>query len=552
MKRLLLVLALLISAAGAALADSPALDDAALRVIPIQNQGRIKPIDTFARESVLTITGKERFDGRAPLDLILTWLDDPKKAASMMVIDVSRQDVRAALGLPADARYTSIDTLLSTPTFEKQAREVMRKQQASEELTELDRQIGRLTTRVSLLQSLLTLEAFTVVPDKQSLANPWHPLSSLIGPTSPLDAGESAAIIGSVKSLVTAHAARDTAAFTKASQALSAQLSAVGPGPDPVVLAREVQYNALHPFGKAWMLYLAAVLVLGAAGALGNRRLYGLGVFIAVAGLIMHVYGFYLRCTIAGRPPVTNMYESVIWVSLGVMVFALLLEAVFRAQALVLPAAVAATICLIVADNVTSILDPAINPLTPVLRSNFWLTIHVLTITLSYGAFLLATAIGHVSLFTYGFHPKDRARQRSLHQQLYKTVQLGVMLLAAGTILGGVWANYSWGRFWGWDPKEVWALIALLGYLAVLHGRYAGWLKDFGFSAGCVVAYCGVLMAWYGVNFVLGAGLHSYGFGDGGQLYVAVGVALDLLYVAVMGLRYRATRMAAAGGEAAE
>ena len=106
-----------------------------------------------------------------------------------------------------------------------------------------------------------------------------------------------------------------------------------------------------------------------------------------------------------------------------------------------------------------------------------------------------------------------------------------MVLLAAGTILGGVWANYSWGRFWGWDPKEVWALIALLGYLAILHGRYAGWIRKFGIAAWSVIAFQGVLMAWYGVNYVLGAGLHSYGFGTGGVQYVAIYVGLEILYV---------------------
>ena len=105
-------------------------------------------------------------------------------------------------------------------------------------------------------------------------------------------------------------------------------------------------------------------------------------------------------------------------------------------------------------------------------------------------------------------------------------------MLAAGTILGGVWANYSWGRFWGWDPKETWALIALLCYILALHGRLAGWWTQFGLAVASVVCFLAVLMAWYGVNFVLGKGLHSYGFGIGGETYVAIFVALDLLFVA--------------------
>jgi len=94
--------------------------------------------------------------------------------------------------------------------------------------------------------------------------------------------------------------------------------------------------------------------------------------------------------------------------------------------------------------------------------------------------------------------------------------------------MGGVWASYSWGRFWGWDPKETWALIAVLCYLAVFHGRVAGWLDSFGVAFWSSIAFLSVIMAWYGVNFVLGVGLHSYGFGGGGLPYVLLVVAIDV------------------------
>jgi ABC-type transport system involved in cytochrome c biogenesis permease subunit len=119
--------------------------------------------------------------------------------------------------------------------------------------------------------------------------------------------------------------------------------------------------------------------------------------------------------------------------------------------------------------------------------------------------------------------PRGRAMQatlaivKPLSNFVYRAMQVGVLLIAAGTILGGVWADYSWGRFWGWDPKEVWALITLLVYLIPLHGRFAGWVSTFGLVAASVGCFLSVIMAWYGVNFVLGVGLHSYGFVEGGS-----------------------------------
>src|SRR5207302_5912165 len=106
------------------------------------------------------------------------------------------------------------------------------------------------------------------------------------------------------------------------------------------------------------------------------------------------------------------------------------------------------------------------------------------------------------------------AQIKPLSNFIYRAMQVGVLLVAAGTILGGVWADVSWGRFWGWDAKEVWALITLLVYLVPLHGRFAGWVNTFGLICSTVFCFSSVLMAWYGVNFVLATGLHSYGFGD--------------------------------------
>jgi hypothetical protein len=122
---------------------------------------------------------------------------------------------------------------------------------------------------------------------------------------------------------------------------------------------------------------------------------------------------------------------------------------------------------------------------------------------------------------------------KPLSNFIYRAMQVGVLLIAAGTILGGVWADYSWGRFWGWDPKEVWALITLLVYLVPLHGRFAGWVNTFGLVTASVVCFLSVIMAWYGVNFVLGVGLHSYGFTEGGSQGMMMVIIAGMLAIPV-------------------
>ena len=222
------------------------------------------------------------------------------------------------------------------------------------------------------------------------------------------------------------------------------------------------------------------------------------------------------------------------------------------------------------------IINDNFSPLQPVLRSNFWLTIHVLTIVASYGAGGLALGLGNIALCYYIFGKyrspetanvpaeilasekkgESSANRRppeqcaTLANYCYRCIQVAVLLLATGTILGGLWADVSWGRFWGWDPKEVWALISLLIYLAFLHARFAGWLNSFGMVAGTIFGFTMIMMSWVGVNFGLpllsdtgSVGLHSYGSGDNAAraiFYVVIIVGLNWAFMFFAWIRYKA------------
>jgi ABC-type transport system involved in cytochrome c biogenesis permease subunit len=450
-----------------------------------------------------------------------------------------------------------------------------------------------------------------------------------------------------------------------------------GKYPTLAMIERETHFNTFNPFWQAPIAYGTALALLAVslgfvagrsslAGRLG-RGVYLVGMIALAAGIVLEIYGFSLRIQISGWAPVTNMYETVIWVALVAAVLSFAFELIYRRTFTALAGSAVALLGTITAVNVP-LLDPSIKSLQPVLRSNFWLTIHVLTEVSSYAAFGLAWALGLIAMgyyltatyrrsprfmelalpllpalpllavgaagvaASYGvFGPQyatgdalfyvfaimgglggmvslgsalamggeavNRVLYRHVLQQdavpelhgeeqpereyasagsssrtssaafesgggggvamltrptvaeirassgtawskldargramqetamtikplsnfIYRAMQVGVLLIAAGTILGGVWADYSWGRFWGWDPKEVWALITLLVYLVPLHGRFAGWVNTFGLVVASVVCFLSVVMAWYGVNFVLGVGLHSYGFVDGGS-----------------------------------
>jgi ABC-type transport system involved in cytochrome c biogenesis permease subunit len=555
--------------------------------------------------------------------------------------------------------------------------------------------------------------------------------------------------------------------------------------PPPGSLETEIFYNKYQPFESAWIVFVVALCTMVLAGMMKSSRFVFVGgLAITFAAILYAAWGFTLRIIIAGRPPVTNMYETIIWTSFVVSIlgfwFCLLpltwpglswawriaglpvrrksgdtsviprveldrpspederkifgrklliaqcLASVVRLGAFagtvwfftrsgtsfriielappLFGKAVAissigtwlvgmATVCgcawfgsraavsvlllpitlvpqaarstdslwqqtfqrryfllgalpvacfgMMLAHFVGNIspeiLNPRVGSITAVLRNNYWLAIHVLTIVSSYGAGGLAWGLGNLAMLYYlfgkyrapgqtaslaavgpahapgtgspqnggpifdldahyrGGEPSLAARLKKAGEALkptmlsrtlaaglesfgtgdqhlesastrppkevatlasytYKAQQVAVLLLAAGTILGGLWADVSWGRFWDWDPKEVWALISLLAYLVVLHGRFAGWVGTFGTNVGGVLCFTAILFSWYGVNFVLPmingwlkgtnmpteVGLHAYAVGSGGLGYVSAAVVLNLLLVAAAWGRYAA------------
>ncbi len=505
-----------------------------LEQIPVQSGGRIKPFSSFAREVMIFVTGREKFNGQDPAILLFEWLAAPENWEGQPLIPVPQRELRDSLGISNQSRI-SPKWLSSHSAFMERAEKARSRNEMGETLTFLEQKELDLYQKMNLFYSSSQGKTWTVIPPARFSPAGENPAAADRNAEKrwlSLDQISSDANLKPLQIplglMIENYRNGNSAAFRKATEEFIGTLG----WHDSFTL--ETHYNRLRPFRWAWCFYLSGFLAFLLAASFSKRRLNLLafiGIGTAFLGFILHTYGFILRCAIAGRPPVSNMYESVVWVSWAVVFFSVILFLFYRSFHLIMASSLVATLGLILADNLPAVLDPSIGPLVPVLRNNFWLTIHVLTITLSYGAFALALGLGHLTLLTYALRPQEENLIKGLTQFLYRAIQIGVILLASGTILGGVWANYSWGRFWGWDPKETWALIALLGYLALLHCRFTGWVGPFGLAVGSVVGFLGILMAWYGVNFVLASGLHSYGFGGGGLPYVGTFVVLDLLCV---------------------
>lgn len=517
-------------------------------LLAVQDNGRRKPLDTFARESLLKLSGRSAWTDTAGRrwsanEFLLSMLaGEDRDWNQEPLILVNYHPLAQHLGLDPERRRFSFAQLAGSPELRRLAAEVQQSQPTRRNIDgseappdPLTREVLAVSERVTLFNALHqgTLPLLAPPRPDARVGEAWLSLPAAMQSLG--DAG-----FGPVRepfsNLVNAYRSGNAYGLNVAAVALRGSLRTLGPAvyPEESVLAREAFYNGLGAFGKAGGLYALGLVLLGVGSLVSNglgRTLRGAGILVGLGGFLFQSIGLALRCVIAGRPPVTNMFESVIWVSFVVALLGFAFFAYHRAPTYLLAALPVSALSLLLVLNAPAAMPASIDPLRAVLRDNFWLTTHVLTITASYGAFALAMAFAHVTLFRYLVNPAAAEADGALHRWLYSVIGLGVLLITVGTVLGAFWANYSWGRYWGWDPKETWALITLLCYIVVLHGRLAGLWGNFGLAVGSVLCFSAVVMAWYGVNFWLGKGLHSYGFGVGGGRYVAATLALDGIFL---------------------
>ncbi len=497
----------------------------AIAQIPVQDHGRIKPFDTFARESILFLSGKYRFEGLNPIQtyfaLIVT-----AGADQVELINVRDPLLRVKLGHTKNKRYFSIKQLETSP-LEQLARPLVEKQEKnSKSISPEEKNI---------------LEAFQQYWFAKNIQNgtPFFEALILSPESKKSEHTQLTPVFENVKDLFKSIADHDVMKTNLVANDLNSLVrnQAVPDLFKPFLekTSTEVFFNKTQLFFFAGILYmlLGTFILTG----LANKKLKKPILYTLLSlPLMLHFVGFALRVYISGFAPVTNMYGTMVWMSFGVVIFGTFLFVLYQNSFIFGLLLMGASATLLLTESIPLVLSPDLDPIVAVLRNNFWLTIHVLTITISYAAFTIAMLIGNAGLIKSIVNrnkPFEDSEYKEMAHSNYRAIQLGVFLLTTGIILGGWWADYSWGRFWGWDPKETWALIADLGFLAILHGRYVGWVGNFGILATAPIAYLLVVMAWYGVNFILAAGLHSYGFSSGGAQAVAIFVAAQLILFAV-------------------
>ncbi|MDQ7007961.1 MAG: cytochrome c biogenesis protein CcsA [Acidobacteriota bacterium] len=584
--------------------------------LPVQHQGRIKPLDTFARVHLLAFSSRRSPGGATPEQWLLDVLTHPDGSSPMRVFKIRSPEVVVALGLPEreDRVYTYSEMVEAIGPQEGTLRELMQREEEdrtyvenqlvesyrnvlryqeisraascllpliriedAELAAELDlpsnrnisyrtlvghfpairgrlddlghlpreqwsdsqKALVRLVNTVNRLQEDRFAHILAIVPpgtgtevEEAKWLSPWE----IVGTAQ--DRGLAAEILDGWEALLSAHRDGDRVRQAEATVALHAAIRGALPDSRLQRIDLENWYNRTDLFYKSVALYILAFLLLATSWMFASRWLRPTALGALGFGVALHIAGLVCRMVIMGRAPVSTLYESIVFVGMVSALTGVVVELMRRDGYGILLGAIAGAILHFVGFGKAADGD-TMGMLVAVLNSNFWLSTHVVTITIGYGCSLVAGLAGHLYLVFRAFRPSAKARLEVLNRNMGGLTLVALFFTLFGTILGGIWADQSWGRFWGWDPKENGALLIVMWQLMLLHGRYTALFRPRGFAFGLVLNNIIVALAWFGVN-LLNIGLHTYGFAGNVATNLAIFCGIELVFGLVFyGLAYR-------------
>lgn len=586
----LMFAALLFGFLTPASAESPPWDYSQLARIPVLDQGRVKPLDTFARAYLKTFNGKDTVSGMSAMQWLIELLFDPARAYQREIFNIPNPKVVEALELESRERhrysYNEVSRAMMAHFMAWHSLFMKPKEELTLEQGQLVTLFNKTQVYVDIARSFsIVFPDFEIQPgivsellgvepgrkltylqvsrneneirdmasifqeksrgDPQSLSeqerdlllfvekindysadkntntlriipSPWEQQNEKwFSPWGITREGygspQSANLLRLWTQLIRTFRDGDTHQWNTLSQQIrEASWQSAGSHAAGRLLSLEWSYNQFQPFAKSFVFYLMGFLVILAGYLHWPRFLRGVAFVFVLCGFAIHTTGVLARMVIMQRPPVTSLYESILFVSFIAVLFGLILEWRKRNSLGIIIAALLGAFLHFLGLRYDTDGD-TMGMLVAVLNTNFWLATHVVTITIGYGCCLVGGIMAHVYLLERIFNPKDATKIAELYGNLRGVGVVALFFSVLGTILGGIWADQSWGRFWGWDPKENGALLIVLWLVWLIHGRISGKIGELGFVAGMVCANVVVALAWFGVN-LLSVGLHSYGF----------------------------------------
>jgi ABC-type transport system involved in cytochrome c biogenesis permease subunit len=561
--------------------------------LPVLNGGRVKPMDSLARNSLLLMSGRQslRVDGRrisaaswmldvlfrpSAADATPSFLIDDPEVLGLLGIEQTRrrrfafQDLKAhlsdiahqaehAAGLPAERRsrfQSAVLNLQSRLTLYQRLQNTMGLSETEDARAELhvyqslmaraarslssgkgvvDRETeGYLKNFVARYRFLDANAEFRLFMETDaSGAEVWRTVGQAL-----LDLPKKGEVPGALSAALTlgdAYRRGDAPRFHEALRDLHRIVREASPKAVDRA-SQELTFNRLSPFLRSLSLYLAVFLLVfgswlaapGEGALMLNRAAYRV-LWLAFA---LHTGGLVARMVLQGRPPVTNLYSSAIFVGFVAALLGLALERLHRNGIGAMVASGIGSLSLIVAHHLSGQGD-TMEMMRAVLDSNFWLATHVITITIGYGSTFLSGFLAILYILRGVFtRTLTDSEGRSLTKMVYGVVCFSTFFSFIGTVLGGIWADQSWGRFWGWDPKENGALLIVLWNALILHARWGGYIRSRGLMILSVFGNVITAFSWFGVN-MLGIGLHSYGFMDKAFWWLMLFTATQLAVMAV-------------------
>ncbi len=498
------------------------------RLVVQDASGRMKPMDTLSHEILAKLGRTDTFMGLSSNQVILGMMLRPDAWREIAMIRTGDKEVNKLIGLPETAKTAAFSQFFDFPDeiagykLAQLVDEANRK--APGKRDKFDKALLQVDERVNVAYMVYTGSLVRMWPKPNDKNHKWDATIEALQTLAPKDAeivrllaiGYFGSIDESIKTGDWAKADEALARIDKYQRFVGASVY-----PSDTKLNAEIFYNKANIFEQLWPLYfvvgfalliLSFIKILKPAFKLGwfSKVSFGLLVLFFIA----HTAGLAIRWYISGHAPWSNGYESMIYIGWATV----LAGFIFSRRSVMTMAATSILTGLILFVAHLNWMDPQVTNLVPVLQS-YWLSIHVSMITASYGFLGLGALLGMITLILFVLKRGENVARLNLAIKELNAINemsliIGLVLLTVGNFLGGVWANESWGRYWGWDPKETWALVTILVYAVVIHLRMIkGAYSDYIFSVVSLLAFTSVLMTYFGVNYYL-AGLHSYAKGD--------------------------------------
>jgi cytochrome c-type biogenesis protein CcsB len=494
------------------------------KLIVQDKDGRMKPVNTLSSELLRKIYRKDNIMGLNSDQAFLGMVSDPSYWQTVPMIKVSDSELKKLIGV--DGKYAAFEDFLDQGMgyylLSEHVNNALNKKPV--ERTSFDKDVIKVDERVNIFFMAISGDFLTLFPEPGHPENKWHNTDKPYDSFDSTDAGfvenimplYYSSVIDGMRSGNWAAADTNLSYIRIFQDRYGASIM-----PSKTKTKLEVFYNNINIFKKLFPFYglFGFLLIIILFAQVLNQKINLIWVvrafsWVIMAGWLVHTVGLAIRWYISGHAPWSNGYETMIYISWGTVLSGILFSK--NSRITLATTAILASVTLMVAN--LSWLDPEVTNLVPVLKS-YWLVIHVAIITASYSFLGVGALLGFLNLILIALqNDKNKQKLSSTIEELTNINEMnliiGVFLVTIGTFLGAVWANESWGRYWGWDPKETWALVTVLVYSFIIHMRLIPGLNGvFGFNFAALIGFSSVLMTYFGVNYYL-SGMHSYAAGD--------------------------------------